>query len=306
MKRMRSLFRLFCLFCVAGASAATYGADDIPNVQLQNKYRFTSNPDGILSQSAVARIDSICYDLRHRAIAQVAVVAVDAIEGGDTFGFAYELFSKWGVGRAENDNGLGILLVRDAREIRFVTGRGLEGVLPDAICKRIQMKYMLPHFREGDYSAGMVAGIQAIAARLDGSELDSGGNDDWDADTTEATAIIAIVASMFILSLLLIIAGIFLLKRCPYCKSFALKQIGIDRINIGKGRAVDEITFVCKKCGKKTVRRRRFDDNDIFGGGTGGTIIGGGFGGFGRGGSGHSGGGFGGGSFSGGGAGSRW
>ena len=41
-------------------------------MQLSNRYKFTSNPDGILSQAAVARIDSICYDLRHRGIAQTA------------------------------------------------------------------------------------------------------------------------------------------------------------------------------------------------------------------------------------------
>ena len=67
----------------------------------------------------------------------------------------------------DSDNGLGILLVVDRREVRFVTGPGLEGVLPDALCKRIQMRYMLPYFREGDYSAGMVAGLRAVASVLE-------------------------------------------------------------------------------------------------------------------------------------------
>lgn len=133
-----------------------------------------SNPDGVLSPSAVAEIDSLCYSLRHRALAQVAVVAVEDIRGDDLFSFAHTLFFQWGVGRADSDNGLGILLVVDRREVRFVTGPGLEGVLPDALCKRIQMRYMLPYFREGDYSAGMVAGLRAVASVLEGSELDSG------------------------------------------------------------------------------------------------------------------------------------
>lgn len=80
----------------------------------------------------------------------MAVVAVDDIAGGDAFSFAVELFRSWGVGSAESDNGLGILLVKELREIRFVTGGGLEGILPDALCKRIQLNYMLPAFREGD------------------------------------------------------------------------------------------------------------------------------------------------------------
>ena len=164
------ILTIFCfgmLFPLLGSAARPYGVEEIPNVQVGNRYRFTSNPDGVLSPSAVAEIDSLCYSLRHRALAQVAVVAVEDIRGDDLFSFAHTLFSQWGVGRADSDNGLGILLVVDRREVRFVTGPGLEGVLPDALCKRIQMRYMLPYFREGDYSAGMVAGLRAVASVLE-------------------------------------------------------------------------------------------------------------------------------------------
>ena len=159
---IRNLLLLVCLCAWLPAAAHPYAVEQIENVQSADRTRFTSNPDGILSQAAVARIDSICYGLRRRGAAQVAVVAVDAIAGGDPFTFAYELFSKWGVGRREDSNGVGILLVREQREIRFVTGRGVEGVLPDALCKRIQTNYMLPAFREGDYDRGMVRGVEEI------------------------------------------------------------------------------------------------------------------------------------------------
>ena len=174
MNMRRFIILCLLLFASLAAQARSYRAEDIPNVQRADRTRYVSNPDGILSPGAVARIDSVCGALRDRAIAQVAVVAVDDIAGGDVFDFAVDLFTQWGVGRAENDNGLGILLVRDRREIRFVTGGGLEGVLPDAVCKRIQLKYMLPAFREGDYSRGMVAGVEAAAQLLEGSELDLG------------------------------------------------------------------------------------------------------------------------------------
>ena len=71
-----------------------------PNVQVGNRYRFTSNPDGVLSPSAVAEIDSLCYSLRHRALAQVAVVAVEDIRGDDLFSFAHTLFFPNGVSAA--------------------------------------------------------------------------------------------------------------------------------------------------------------------------------------------------------------
>ena len=61
-------------FWVCGA---TYRPADVPNVQRADRNRYVSNPDGILSASAVARLDSLCGALRGRGLAQVAVVAVD-------------------------------------------------------------------------------------------------------------------------------------------------------------------------------------------------------------------------------------
>ena len=218
------LIIIIATICCNVASARQYKVEDIPNVQIENRYRFTSNPDGVLTQTAVAQIDSICYDLRHRGIAQVAVVAVKEINTDDVFEFAYKLFSRWGVG-SKSDSGIGILLVEEAREIRFVTGYGVEGALPDAICKRIQTQYMLPHFRRGDYSSGMVEGVSAIRARLDGSELDTGGNDDYEEDDTAEIIMIIVTMMIIIFGIIFLIIIIDRHSRtCPNCKKVALKK----------------------------------------------------------------------------------
>ena len=59
-----------------------------------------------------------------------------------------------------------ILFVLDQRKITFETGYGLEGILPDAICKRIQTRYMLPEFKTENYDKGMLQGLNAIHHRL--------------------------------------------------------------------------------------------------------------------------------------------
>ena len=301
-------FIILCLllFASLAAQARSYRAEDIPNVQRADRTRYVSNPDGILSPGAVARIDSVCGALRDRAIAQVAVVAVDDIAGGDVFDFAVDLFTQWGVGRAENDNGLGILLVRDRREIRFVTGGGLEGVLPDAVCKRIQLKYMLPAFREGDYSRGMVAGVEAAAQLLEGSEMDLGGTDTADGELP-SWAVFLIVVGFVVLPLGVVMLGYYARKRCPKCHKPTLRQQSNRILQVTPSYRLVEYTYVCSNCGAVVKRRAKNLRDDNFGGG-GGTIIGGfgGFGGFGGGSRGGFGGGFGGGSFGGGGAGSRW
>ncbi len=300
----RFFILLLLVFFYTAAEARPYSVEEIPNVQLSNRYKFTSNPDGILSQAAVARIDSICYDLRHRGIAQTAVVAVAEIDSDDVFEFAYELFSKWGVGSKSN-SGIGILLVEEAREIRFVTGYGVEGALPDAICKRIQMQYMLPYFRNGDYSSGMVAGVEAIRSVLNGSELDAGGNDDYiSSDDEPVVGIIAFFALMMIGGMVILYLAIRASQKCPNCKEIALQKDSARVISRDFGATTYEDTYICAKCGTVVKRKRQDYDSSHNNRGGGGPIIMGG-GGFGRGG-GSFGGGWGGGSFGGGGAGSRW
>lgn len=307
MKRIFRLLPLLAVFfaallAVRPAAAHAYTAEEIPNVQLSDRNRFTTNPDNILSAEAVARIDSICLSLRHRAIAQVAVVAVREIDG-EPFDFAMELFSKWGVGRAENDNGLGILLVEEAREIRFVTGRGVEGVLTDALCKRIQLEYMLPRFRDGDYSAGMVAGLEAVDRVLSGSELDTGGTDDFEEELPGWA-----IAGLMLFLLLMIFCGIAAvwsaMPHCPQCKSRKVEILSSQVVERTICGATIERVMHCTKCGLNFRQTFRDENGNRRNGSRGGGMWmgGGGFGG----GGGSLGGGFGGGSFGGGGAGSRW
>ena len=301
---MKRLLVILLLLAAIPLQARQYSVKDVPNVQLENSYCFTSNPDGILDDWAVAQIDSICYDLRHRGIAQTAVVAVEEIDTDDVFEFAYELFSSWGVGSKSN-SGIGIILVEQAREIRFVTGYGVEGVLPDAICRRIQSQYMLPYFRNGDYSRGMVAGVQAIRAVLNGSELDIGGNDDYQDEEDEALVAMIIFFILVIFgSMAVVIIADRKSRTCPTCKQRTLQKDSVRVIGRNFGATTYEDTYVCSKCGT-VVRRKRQDYDSSHNNRGGGPIIMGG--GFGRSmGGGSFGGGWGGGSFGGGGAGSRW
>lgn len=304
MKRLLTITLLLLIGLVV--EARPYRTKDVPNVQIENRYRFTSNPDGILDARAVAQIDSICYDLRHRGIAQTAVVALKEIDTDDVFEFAYELFSEWGVG-SKSDSGIGILLVEEAREIRFITGYGMEGVLPDAICKRIQTEYMLPHFRRGDYSQGMVAGLEAIRSVLNGSELDAGGNDDYvDEDEEAAWALAGFFIIVIIGAMVIVIIADRASRTCPTCKQRTLQKEGTKVLSHNFGATTYEDTFVCTKCGTVVKRKRQDYDSSSNNRRGGGPIIMGGMGRGSFGGGSSFGGGWGGGSFGGGGAGSRW
>lgn len=143
-----------------------YTVSTIPNPKTQDANAYVSNPDGILSQEAVSRINVLLDSLEAQNGSEVAVVAVSSIGYEDIKSFATTLFKTWGIGKSQNNNGLLVLFVLDQRKVTFETGYGLEGVLPDAICKRIQTQAMIPEFKNENYDAGMLAGVQRIVSTV--------------------------------------------------------------------------------------------------------------------------------------------
>jgi uncharacterized protein len=145
-----------------GAVATTYTVDNVPNVQVANKTRYLTNPDGIISAAAQSRVDSLCADIRTQTTAQVAVVIVDDIDANDIDNFATELFEKWGLGASDKDNGVMLLIAKDSRQYTFRTGYGVEGILPDVVCARIGRNVLKPAFQKGDYDGGVVAAVERM------------------------------------------------------------------------------------------------------------------------------------------------
>ena len=276
-------------------SAKVYKPADITPVHLQDRGRYISNPDGILSDQAVTRIDAAFRTVEDSTGIQTLVAVVGDIDPDDCFEFTHQLAEKVGVGRSSSNNGLVILLSTGERCVQFATGYGIEGVLPDAICKRVQERYMNPHFANGEWDEGMIAGAEALKEILLKGEYDD--DDDDLADTS--------VLYVF-LGILMLITGLVIVmyrksRKCPKCGKIALKQVSISTISKQDGVKKELLTLKCSHCGFITSRNR----TSYYSTGTGshgsGPHIGGSFGG-----GGHMGGSYGGGHFGGGGAGSRF
>ena len=299
-------FLLTAFFCHLQAEG--YKVEDIPMVHLQDRTRYVSNPDGVLSEAAVAAMDTTLFALEQKTGIQTLVVAVRQIEGGDCFDFAYQLGEKNGVGQKSEDNGLVILLVTEERCIQFVTGYGLEGILPDALCKRIQTRYMNPYLSKGDWDAGMVAGVRAVRQILDKSS----GSPTPPEGESDNFLLFLVLGCCFILVPALLWYSARQRNKCPNCHKHTLKQVSVRTISRVGGVRTEEVTYLCSHCGHVCHVQRKVNDDDFHHrGGNGGPFLGGPFfgGGFGRGGGfggGFGGGSFGGGSFGGGGAGSKF
>lgn len=307
-RRLQTIL-IACLIAVtawaAGDSVKEYkSVDDVPNVRLTDVRRYVSDPTNILAPAATDTINAILGRLEKSTGIETAVVMLPSIGENDIFDFSTDLFRKWGIGKAKNNNGLLILFVMDQHKVRFATGYGIEGTMTDAMSKRIQMQYMVPAFKRSDWNKGMVDGVRAAAKVLDGSMEPEAAGDDT--DTSDLLFSIGIIIGVILLAMF--VSSI--KQRCPKCrKRSAMKQMGVEvlRVSTGKGRRkrIRRTTYVCQYCGHIMTKDEDIDDNSGSAAATG-AILGSMLGSGGGGGGGSFGGSFGGGSTGGGGSTSSW
>ncbi len=260
-------------------NAQVYTIDDVPNVHLQDANAYVSDSEGKLSEECINELNSNLRFFDDSLGVQCAIIVLPEIDD-EAYTFAHDLLNKWGVGDAETDRGLVILLVYgygegSQRDIYIGTGYGLEGDLPDAFCKHVQDETMLPFFREERFDEGLLEGVMHIERLLVDESERNAMQEIVDKEDREAMVV------GFVLMLLYFIIGIVVYvfvaqkqvkalsdNENPYkayidsavpvagCLAvFFLPMAIVYWIFIGqKKREFRNKHFVCENCGSKKVR----------------------------------------------------
>ena len=259
---------------VASSTDNTYwNAANIPIPFLQDSTQYVSNPDHVLSQQTVDRMNVTLKRLDNELGVESIVIVVNHIEGDDPFRMAQDVGNRYGVGRA--DRGLMVLVGYQDHSINISPGRALEADLTDAECHRLEQRYAVPAMRAEMPDSAMYYLTEAIYSTLQKKDMPvmsrlSSSDDEIDEQVATALGITLLLFVMW--------CAFYLHLNRKY-HWFAL--VGVIPL-LGNPFYVEQHT------------------SHFGGGGFGGGSFGGG------GGGGFSGGSFGGGSFGGGGATSRW
>ncbi len=117
-----------------------------------------------LTPSQESEINTINQKLDQDGIAQIAVVTLDDC-GEDKQKFRNELFRTWGIGHADDNDGLLIMVCwhggdQSRRSIEQETGYGLEATLPDILTGRIVDEEFIPAFQSNRPGDGLVAMVK--------------------------------------------------------------------------------------------------------------------------------------------------
>ena len=99
---------------------------------------------------------------------QIAVVIIPALKGNSIEDVALEIGRGWGVGQANNDNGIVILIAKNDRKMRIEVGTGLEGAVTDYVTSSIIQNTLRPNFREDNYYRGLTEAVDEIIKAAEG------------------------------------------------------------------------------------------------------------------------------------------
>ncbi|MFY9241640.1 MAG: TPM domain-containing protein [Polaribacter sp.] len=228
----------------------------------------------LLSASQKTSLESKLVRYSDTTSTQIVIAIIASTEGENINYLAANWGEKWGIGDAEKDNGVLILLAREDRKIAIQNGKGVEYLLTDFQSKRIIERVIIPEFKKGNYYAGLDKGADYIFRTLQGEFKGSRQKESQGFDFGILFFILIVIVLFIIIS-----------------RGNKNNKGGGRRYR--RGSLADTIfeTIILSNAGR---------GGGSFGGGFGGSSGGGSFGG------GGFGGGFGGGSFGGGGASGGW
>lgn len=234
----------------------------------------------IIEQGAESRITSALKSLREETGIEATVLTLHTRWGYENTGglesFATGLFNHWGIGNAETNDGILVLVVSEDREMRVELGSGY-GRAFNREAQDIVDRIFLPAFREGDYSNGIEAGTGAVITRI--ARVHYAGGEPEGSGSGVGGIAGAIIGAVFALFAGLAVFGRRLsdrFSRCPECGQRGIhtqKTVLESATRAATGRG--EKSTDCPHCGyhgvvSYTIPRRTSSSSSggSFGGGS--------------------------------------
>lgn len=170
---------------------------------------------GVIDQQHVQEIRTMLTDLKKQANIQATVLTINSIKdyqtGDETIeSFATHLFNTWGIGDRATNKGVLILVAVKDRQVRIELGTGYESQYNAAMKEAID-EYMLPAFKNSEYSRGIYEGTRAVVAKLTGVQPPQSYSAASPSSAGSAAAVLFIAAVTIGITIIVIIIGIILI-----------------------------------------------------------------------------------------------
>jgi uncharacterized protein len=158
--------------CLLALIAFAVGAAEVippPPAKYFNDYA------NVTTSAATTRLNRTLEDFEKETSNQIVVAVFPKMQSDSSIeDYTVRVAQAWKVGQKGKNNGAVLFVFTQDRKMFIQVGYGLEGALPDAICKRIIEDEIKPHFKNGNFDAGLSAGVNAILAAAKGEYKGNG------------------------------------------------------------------------------------------------------------------------------------
>ena len=129
----------------------------------------------VVSAGTVAQLNQTLEDFERQSSDQIVVAVFPKMQSESSIeDYTVRVARSWQAGQKGKNNGAVLFVFIQDHKMFLEVGYGLEGVLPDALCKRIIDEQITPRFKAGDFDGGLTAGVQAILAAIKGEYKGTG------------------------------------------------------------------------------------------------------------------------------------
>ena len=156
-------FCCLCLLFLAITSQAQI--PDKPNPE-----RFVVDNAKLLDSTFLSDAENYLQGVNDSFSTQIVVVTVPSLGGYEVADYADQLFNKWGIGVKGKNRGVLFLIAANEHKDHISVGYGLEGQLPDVVCKRILADSVRPFFKAGKFDVGVENAIWGIVLAVQNSQ----------------------------------------------------------------------------------------------------------------------------------------
>ncbi|HVU27105.1 MAG TPA: TPM domain-containing protein [Verrucomicrobiae bacterium] len=166
---VRTFLAALILFCAVAMQAA----EVMPPAPAPAKY--FNDYAGVISATTAENLNRTLEDFERATSSQILVAIYPTMQSDSSIeDYTVRVAQSWHVGQKGKDNGAVLFIFVRDHKMFLQVGYGLEGALPDAICKRIISDEIAPRFKAGDFDGGVTAGVNAILAATKGEYQGTG------------------------------------------------------------------------------------------------------------------------------------
>jgi len=158
---------LVTILCVAWTGLSEGALYERPKerAQLPGPMGYVSDHAGILDDEWKARIRSVCQDLERKTGVEMVVVTVPSVKPFNSANeYATSLYEKWGIGSAQQEHGVMVLVAVQERQAAMTLGRQMLPVITPAVMSEVGGGILHPAIELGHFGDGLYRSVVALAA----------------------------------------------------------------------------------------------------------------------------------------------